>query len=93
MKMQAAAIDGPGSAGSNAIAVTSTGRLMMEKWEYYIFTSDLHKLTMFKKGEKTAQDYLNELGRDGWELVNAIKTLSNALLSDEYTFFLKRKLD
>lgn len=64
----------------------------MDKWEYYVFSYDLHAKTIFKQGGKTTQDYLNDLGREGWELVNAIKTLSNALFSDEYTFFFKRKI-
>lgn len=65
----------------------------MDRWNYFVFTGDLHHKTRLKEEDKITTEYLNELGRSGWELVNAVKTLSNALLSDEYTFFLKRKLD
>ncbi len=64
----------------------------MDRWEYTIFSGNLNQTGIFGRGQNTAQEHLNELGRQGWELVNAVKTLSNALLSDEYTFFLKRRI-
>ncbi|MEN6571208.1 MAG: DUF4177 domain-containing protein [Anaerolineaceae bacterium] len=64
----------------------------MDRWEYTIFSGNLNQAGIFGRGQNTAQEHLNELGRQGWELVNAVKTLSNALLSDEYTFFLKRRI-
>ena len=65
----------------------------MDRWEYYVFSGDLHGNTNVKQQKMTTQEYLNQLGREGWEMVNAVKTLSNALLSDEYTFFFKRRLE
>lgn len=64
----------------------------MDRWEYYVLSADLHGKSMFKEDRKTTLDILRDLGREGWELVNAIKTMSNALLSDEYTFFFKRRI-
>ena len=68
-------------------------RLMMDRGEYSVFSGDLHGNTNVKQQNVTTQEYLTQLGREGWEMVSVVKTLSNALLSDEYTFFLKRRLD
>lgn len=44
------------------------------------------------KNPTTIHDYLNELGKDGWELVSVLKTSDNSFDGQRYDIYLKRVL-
>ena len=62
----------------------------MVSWEYKVFTID--KGFWSGKEKKNSDQLLNDLGRDGWELVSVVP-LSHAAggTTSNLQFFLKRK--
>ncbi len=65
----------------------------MQKWEYRSIYADLPgKIEFDDKTKKDTQQYLNDLGREGWELVAVIKILADSAFSNAYRFFFKRAI-
>ena len=69
----------------------------MQKWEYYWFRSEIDGLFDFKDKKGRAKsistdDYLVQLGEEGWELTAVSKSLagSHSTSNTEHTFFFKR---
>ena len=65
----------------------------MKKWEYIIVDSkNIHSGNVFKgKSMENVQDYLNELGRNGWEVINL--NFRDALTRMEFSGVAKRELN
>ncbi len=65
---------------------------MIQKWEYYwaVIPGSLRKIKV--NGQKIqSHDYVNELGRGGWELVAVEQSFPGSGISD-YILFFKRPM-
>ena len=78
----------------------------MQKWEYKIQGTDLKILDTYEKvamrqpntmSEQNTriEKWLNELGKDGWELINIkiIEGTSTPIREDTYNYYFKRPLN
>jgi len=63
----------------------------MSKWAYKIVTSEDIQAGTFKKDRSKIENYLNELGAEGWEIVNLDFRELDARLT--FTGVAKRKID
>jgi hypothetical protein len=65
----------------------------MQTWEYYSIEANLPGQITFKdKTKKDTEQYLNDLGKIGWELVSATRTVTTTVHSSRYRFFFKRPI-
>lgn len=70
---------------------------MAQKWEYKVVTQEAKAKKFLKRnGSETATETLNELGQEGWELVDTVplsatQGLDLAGTTSAFVFVLKRK--